>query len=118
MKSAKTSGRRRGSATFTDFFFFFFSLSIAGVKSKKNSKTYMGSTKEERERERERERGRQFCCEREREREDMREEGTFVVFFHMVKSFKGPNGISLGYCIAGFLLLFIYLFFQFCGVAK
>jgi hypothetical protein len=30
----------------------FFSLSIAGVKSKKNSKTFMGSTKEERERER------------------------------------------------------------------
>ncbi len=68
MKSAKTSGRRRGSATFTDFFFFFFSLSIAGVKSKKNSKTYMGSTKEERERERERERKAVLLRERERER--------------------------------------------------
>jgi hypothetical protein len=76
----------------------------------------MGSTKEERERERdrgrhlcavrererERERARQLCCERERE-EMREEEGTFVV----VKSFKGPNGISLGRIL---LLLFIYLF--------
>jgi hypothetical protein len=38
----------------------------------------------------------------------MREEGTFVVFFQMVKSFKGPNGISQGYyCIAGLLLLLL-----------
>jgi hypothetical protein len=86
--------------------------------SQRKTAKHTWGPRRKRERERERERGRQFCCEREREREDMREEGTFVVFFHMVKSFKGPNGISLGYCIAGFLLLFIYLFFQFCGVAK
>jgi hypothetical protein len=50
--------------------FFFLSLSIAGVKSKKNSKTYMDGVHEGKERERERdgERGRQFCCERGRER--------------------------------------------------
>jgi hypothetical protein len=52
----------------------FFSLSIAGVKSKKNSKTYMGSTKEERERERGRhflfpESERKAVLLRERERE-------------------------------------------------
>jgi hypothetical protein len=72
MKSAKTSGRRRGSMTSTDFSFFPFLQIIAGVKSKKNSKTYMGSTKEKRERER----GRHFCFLRERERDT--EEGSFV----------------------------------------
>jgi hypothetical protein len=89
-------------------------LSTAGVKSKINSKTSHGVHEgRERERktpllrEREREGGREreskaaLLREREREREEMREEeGTFVV----VKSFKGPNGISLGRILL--LLLF------------
>jgi len=92
--------------------FLFFEYCRSQVKDKQQNIPWGPRRKRERERqrktlllperERERERARQLCCEREREREEMREEeGTFVV----VKSFKGPNGISLGRILLLILIL-------------